>query len=72
MDIVLESTIKCPFCGFEEKIKMPEDKCMKIIICNNCKRAITPKEGNCCVFCSYAEYPCPAIQQEKDDSKLFI
>ena len=72
MNIVLESTIKCPFCQFEEKIRIPEDKCIRTIICNNCKSVITSKEGDCCVLCSYADFPCLAIQQKKDDSKLFL
>ncbi|WP_295450953.1 GDCCVxC domain-containing (seleno)protein, partial [uncultured Pseudophaeobacter sp.] len=30
--------------------------------CRSCKSVLKPKEGDCCVFCSYATVPCPPIQ----------
>jgi len=33
--------------------------------CENCKEVLRPKEGDCCVFCSYGTVPCPPIQQDK-------
>jgi hypothetical protein len=26
---------------------------------------LQPKPGDCCVFCSYGDVPCPPIQQER-------
>ena len=34
--------------------------------CENCKEVLRPKEGDCCVFCSYGTVACPPIQQNKD------
>ena len=28
---------------------------------------LKPKEGHCCVFCSYGDAPCPSIQQRASD-----
>lgn len=35
------------------------------ITCPNCNQLLKPKEGDCCVFCSYGDIPCPPIQEAK-------
>lgn len=65
-NIIFESTIKCPFCGFEEKLKMPKNACMHFYECENCKQLLKPLEGDCCVFCSYGTVVCPPKQQDQD------
>ena len=66
MDVILETTIKCPSCGKEEMVMMPTDKCIRRFECKNCNLVLEPKGTDCCVFCSYAETKCPSRQQNKD------
>lgn len=58
------SSLKCPYCGHIEVIKMPKDNCLYFHQCKNCEKLINPKPGDCCVFCSYGDVPCPSIQLE--------
>jgi len=52
-EINLISSIKCPSCGHEKKETMPTDACQFFYECENCHEILKPKEGDCCVFCSY-------------------
>ena len=61
-EIILESVITCPVCGHKEKETMPEDACVHFYECKNCKNIIKPKQGDCCVFCSYGTVKCPSKQ----------
>ncbi|MFQ5883691.1 MAG: GDCCVxC domain-containing (seleno)protein [Thermoplasmata archaeon] len=61
----LESTIKCPECGFEKEETMPTDACQYFYECTNCETILKPKEGECCVFCSYGTVRCPPKQEEE-------
>ena len=63
--IELFSVITCPFCAHKKKEEMPMDACRYFYTCENCKKIIKPKEGDCCVFCSYGTYPCPPKQTNK-------
>lgn len=63
VDIVLESTIKCPNCGHEKTETMPTDSCLYFYECESCGSLLKPKQGDCCVFCSYGTVACPPIQQ---------
>ncbi|MES9904601.1 MAG: GDCCVxC domain-containing (seleno)protein [Sedimenticola sp.] len=65
MKVILESTISCPECGHKEKERMPEDACQYFYECKGCGSLLRPLKGDCCVFCSFADVPCPPIQQEK-------
>jgi len=58
----LEAIIKCPSCGYEKKEHMPENSCMINYKCSKCNTVLKPKEGDCCVFCSYADVKCPPMQ----------
>ena len=62
----LNSTLTCPLCGHEELLVMPEDKCVYFHKCANCGDILKPIEGDCCVFCSYGDVPCPSIQEKSD------
>ncbi|WP_126247961.1 GDCCVxC domain-containing (seleno)protein [Chitinophaga pollutisoli] len=64
-NIVLESTITCPHCGFQKEETMPVDACQYFYACTNCKITIKPKHGDCCVYCSYGTVKCPPIQMNK-------
>ena len=61
--IVLKSTITCPECGYKKEEKMPTNACQFFYDCENCKTLIRPKQGDCCVFCSYGTVKCPPIQE---------
>ncbi len=61
-ETILQSTITCPECGFQKSEKMPTDACQYFWDCPKCGKKLKPKEGDCCVFCSYGSVPCPPIQ----------
>ncbi len=63
MDIILKSTISCPECRHKEIEQMPENACQFFYECKGCGVLLKPKAGDCCVFCSYGNVPCPPIQQ---------
>ena len=66
MKVQLNSTVTCPYCGFEKKEEMPQDACQFFYECEGCKKMLKPKEGDCCVYCSYGSVPCPPIQMHKN------
>ena len=57
----LRSTITCPNCGHQENETMPTDACQFFYDCKGCGTLLRPKEGDCCVYCSYGSVPCPPI-----------
>lgn len=59
------STITCPACGHAEKETMPTDACLYFYECKGCGARLKPKEGDCCVFCSFGTVSCPPIQKER-------
>lgn len=59
---VLQSTITCPNCGEQSTEAMPTDACQFFWECPFCEDLLRPKEGDCCVFCSYGSVPCPSVQ----------
>jgi hypothetical protein len=61
--IILESTITCPECGYIKAEIMPTDACQWFYECAGCHALLRPKQGDCCVFCSYGSVPCPPIQK---------
>lgn len=60
---VLDSALTCPACGHVELETMPTDACQWFYECRHCRAVLKPKQGDCCVFCSYGTVPCPPIQQ---------
>ena len=65
-DVILESTLTCPECGHRRRELMPTDCCQWFYECSNCHVILHPESGDCCVFCSYGDVPCPPIQLEQD------
>ncbi|MEX2657021.1 MAG: GDCCVxC domain-containing (seleno)protein [Balneolales bacterium] len=63
---IIESAITCPHCDNTFAENMPTDSCQYFWQCPNCNEVIKPKPGDCCVFCSYAETPCPPVQKAND------
>ncbi|MDH5692486.1 MAG: hypothetical protein OEZ47_05235 [Gammaproteobacteria bacterium] len=64
-EFIKESTLVCPHCGHSEKLVMPTDFCQYFYDCTQCHAVIKAKKGDCCVFCSYGDVPCPPIQLDK-------
>ena len=62
--MTLQSTIKCPKCGFEKEETMSINSCLPFYKCVHCKALLTAKQDDCCVFCSYGSLKCPAKQKE--------
>jgi len=63
--MILESVITCPHCATEKSETMPTDACQFFYKCTGCGATLRPKQGDCCVFCSYGSVPCPPIQAER-------
>ena len=63
-DIKTKATITCPKCSFQKEEQMPTDACQHFYKCTSCGEVLKPKDGECCVFCSYADSKCPPKQIE--------
>lgn len=61
----LEATITCPHCRHQSAATMPIDACLYFFECPSCKNLLKPKSGDCCVFCSYGDAPCPPVQEAR-------
>jgi hypothetical protein len=63
-EVVLESVLVCPVCGFAKRETMPTEACQFFYECAGCKTLLRPAPGDCCVFCSYGSVKCPPMQGE--------
>jgi hypothetical protein len=61
---MLASVITCPACATTARETMPQDACQHFYRCTGCGEMLKPRDGDCCVFCSYADTPCPSKQGE--------
>lgn len=59
-----EANLTCPKCVFVQKVTMPVDACQHFYKCQKYGEMLKPKEGDCCVFCSYADTKYPPKQKE--------
>jgi len=59
----LQSTLTCPHCAHQKLETMPTDACQWFYECEGCHTLLKPKAGDCCVFCTYGDVPCPPIQE---------
>lgn len=64
-NIVLQSVVTCPLCGYQSLETMAENACAIGYDCKGCGARLNPLAGDCCVFCSYGSVPCPPIQRER-------
>ena len=62
-EIIPQGTITCPECGGTSLETMPTDACQWYWECPHCGVLLRPKEGDCCVFCSHGDVPCPPVQE---------
>ncbi|HXD94417.1 MAG TPA: GDCCVxC domain-containing (seleno)protein [Bacteroidia bacterium] len=58
----MQSVITCPKCGHKKTETMPTDVCLLKYTCTNCKAELRPRQGDCCVFCTYGTHKCPSMQ----------
>ncbi|RJP82435.1 MAG: hypothetical protein C4524_00770 [Candidatus Zixiibacteriota bacterium] len=58
------ATLTCPHCGHAAILDMPLDYCLHAHVCASCAARLTPQPRDCCVFCSYADKPCPPRQKQ--------
>lgn len=63
---ILTSKITCPICGNEADEIMPTDACRFFYRCDGCGETLRPLDGDCCVFCSYGDVPCPPRQTSSE------
>lgn len=68
MQIVVAGKVTCPWCGFVEELDMPTNACHFLHECSGCKTVLSPKSGDCCIFCSFGDVPCPPKQMESWES----
>lgn len=59
----LTSTLTCPQCCGVSVETMPTDACQFFYDCPKCSAVLRPLKGDCCVFCSYGDTPCPPVQE---------
>ncbi|WP_429274132.1 GDCCVxC domain-containing (seleno)protein, partial [Methylobacterium sp. PvP062] len=50
-------------CGHQATETMPTDACQFFYKCTGCGALLRPNAGDCCVFCSFGDVPCPPIQE---------
>ena len=58
----LTSEITCPKCGYKKTETLPTEVCQLFYKCEKCGNEMHPKDGDCCVFCSYGDHKCPSKQ----------
>jgi hypothetical protein len=57
-----QAVVTCPHCQFKKTETLPTEICQLKYTCTNCNAVLAPKEGDCCVFCSYSDHKCPSMQ----------
>ena len=63
---ILQGTLTCPHCGHRSVETMPANVCVFFHDCTGCGALLRPKPGDCCVFCSWGDVPCPPVQQQHE------
>jgi len=53
------ANLTCPKCGHKQQASIPMTSCVPFYLCDGCKQTIQAAGDDCCVFCSYADRPCP-------------
>jgi len=63
------STLTCPACGKTSTETMPTNACQFFYDCPHCGVLLKPLAGDCCVFCSFGDVPCPPIQEARAEGR---
>ena len=56
--VIPSSQITCPECSHQRMEVMPTDACQWFYECEACHKVLKPKQGDCCVYCSYGSVKC--------------
>ncbi|HEX6704864.1 MAG TPA: GDCCVxC domain-containing (seleno)protein [Albitalea sp.] len=64
-ETILLSAVTCPVCGFAKAETMPTDACLWFYECEGCKAMLTPRAGDCCIFCSFGSTRCPPMLKKQ-------
>ena len=56
--------ITCYECGTISMEEVPQNACLYFYQCADCGTVMRPKQGDCCVFCSYGDCLCPPKKEE--------
>lgn len=62
--------LTCPLCNHTQPGVIPTTSCVPFYFCEGCRKTIQAKNGTCCVFCSYADRPCPLKSSGKDKGMI--
>ena len=54
-----KAELTCPHCEAKQQVEVPTDACLAFHKCEQCGKVVTPKEGECCVVCSWSDTKCP-------------
>ncbi|WP_275896713.1 GDCCVxC domain-containing (seleno)protein [Sphingomonas mesophila] len=65
--IVPTSTLTCPQCDGNSTDVMPTNACQFFYDCKHCAAILRPLPGDCCVYCSFGDIPCPPIQEAEQN-----
>lgn len=64
------SEITCPKCGHKATETLPTQVCQIKYNCKKCDTLLMPKEGDCCVFCTYGTHKCPSMQEDQEEEVM--
>lgn len=60
--MTVPGVLTCPFCQLRTQEPMPINACLRVFDCPGCRATLRPNAGDCCVFCSFGDLPCPPRQ----------
>ncbi|MEO8040045.1 MAG: GDCCVxC domain-containing (seleno)protein [Betaproteobacteria bacterium] len=55
------SILTCPECAHAQAERVPAGEGSVLYQCSACRVLLRPKQGDCCVLCSYGDVPCGAF-----------
>jgi hypothetical protein len=62
----LFAVVTCPECGHAKAEPVPVGEGSLIYQCTACRVLLRPKQGDCCVLCSYGDRPCGSFEPEQE------
>ena len=62
------AVIKCPKCGKNSRLKMP-DESLYYFECKKCKNKLDVPQSQCCMLCAYGNTECAPVLKRQASSK---
>lgn len=62
--MIEESVLSCPHCFNKERETLLENVFPASYRCNKCSKTIKIDTGDCCIYCTFGDYPCIQSQIE--------